>query len=184
MACLATAGITSTCDLATAGINREKIWIFNASEITAYTQTAATVSDIVLASGGSAAFKFDIHKNSGVFEETLQGAENSGASHNQSFTCRVLTDDDATRTVLNDIKHADLVFVVKKKNGNFEVYGQGDGLRLGDGTLKSTGARAGDDAGDVLIFLGDSFETKAPFFFDTDEATTEATLDAYLTPTA
>lgn len=183
MGCLATEGITSGCDLSTAGINKEKIWILNASEITAYTQTDATISDIVLASGGAAAFKLDIHKNSGIFTETLAGAENSGSSWNQSFVCRILTDTDAARTWINENVHTDLVFVVKKKNNNFEVYGQGDGLRLADGTERTTGAKAGDDSGNVLTFIGDSFETQAPYFFDTDIATTEATLDAYLTPT-
>ena len=179
MGCLITAGITSGCDLATAGINREKIWVFNASEITAYTEAGSTVSALTL-EALKTGFKLDIHKNSGVFEETLQGAENSGASYNQSFTCRILTDTDTVRTAINDMKHSDLVFVVKKKNGNFELYGHTDGLRMGDGSLKSTGAKAGDDAGDVLVFLGDSFENKAPFFFDTSEAATEVTLDSYL----
>lgn len=179
MACLATAGIDSGCDLSTAGINREGIWIFNASEITAYTQVDATVSALTLESLKTA-FKLDIHKNSGIFTETLAGAENSGSSFNQSFVCRILTDTDAARTWINENIHTDLVFVVKKKNNNFEVYGQGDGLRLADGTERTTGAKAGDDSGNVLTFIGDSFETQAPYFFDTDIATTEAALDAYL----
>lgn len=177
--CIIGSGIAGGCDEAIAGILRDKIWIFNASEITAYTQVGSTVSALTLVALATG-FKLDIHKNTGFLDQPLNAAANSGSSRSQALTVRILGADDATLTAIDSYKNADLVIVYKAKDGNFTVAGQGEGLRLGDGTVSNSGAVAGDDAGNLLVFTGDGFETLAPLFFDTDEATTEATLDSYL----
>lgn len=180
MACLITAGVTPTgCDQQSAGILKDKIWVFNASEITAYTETTPGEISALTLVALTTGFKIDVHRNTAMASEELVTGANSGDSYTQSLTFRIIDDSTSTRNNIDALKGADLVFVVKKKNGKFVILGQGEGLRLTENP-KTTGAVAGDDVGDVLTFSGDGFENKFRYFFDTSEATTEVTLDSYL----
>lgn len=178
--CLITSGIVPTgCDQQSAGIRKDKIWAFNACEITSLSETVPGEIDDITLVALATGFKIDVHRNTPMFTETLVSGANSGDSYQQSFTFRIIDDSTATREAINEHKGADLVFAYKKKNGKFELVGEGEGLRMTENE-RTTGAIAGDDVGDLITFTGDGFERKAPYFFDTDEATTEATLDALL----
>ena len=182
MGCAIAGGIdTPLCAsrFAAPGIERDKLWVFNKEDIATITSTVTGEVDVITMVGVTVAFKIDVHKNSAMFKETLVTSEEAAPYYEQSLTAKVIATDTATMTAIEDMVDVDLVFVVKAKNGKFKVVGENSGVKLTVNEYE-TGKTAGDAVGDTLEWTGLS-NGKARFFFDTDEATSEVTLDALLT---
>jgi len=158
------------------GIQRDEVWIANHADITAFVSVATgEVSDLTFATYKGLK-KICFHKDTGSFAEELVRAANAGSHYNQTITGRVIDDSTATRNAIEDLVDVPVVIITKKKNGKFIIAGETGDLELNENT-KGTGATTGDDTGDVLTFTG-SHPGKTRYFLDTDEATTQAALDA------
>lgn len=158
------------------GIERDEIWIGNKSEVTAFISTiSGEISDITFDFSYNGFRKICLHKNTGSFTEELVVGENSASHYTQNFVGRVIDDSTAVRNAIEDLVDVDTVIVFKKKNGKFQVVGETGGVALSENE-KTSGATTGDDFGDLLTFTGTN-NGKARYFFDTDAATTQATLD-------
>jgi hypothetical protein len=162
------------------GINREDIWVFNHSEISAYTAGAQTgeVSAITFSPSYETGFIVATHKNSAQFLEELQVSDEAAPYYKQTFSARVISKDTDTRNAIENMVDVDLVLAFKQRNGKFRVIGQTGGVKLTE-QVYDTGKTEGDAIGDTLVFTGVE-NGKAKFFFDTSETATKATLDSYL----
>jgi len=181
--CKISSGITTpacTDRFSSPGINREDIWVFNHSEISAYGAGAQTgeISSLTFSPSYETGFAVAIHKNSGQFVEELQTSEEAAPFYNQTFSARIIANDTDTRNAIEDMVDVDLVIVFKLENGKFRIIGETGGVKLTEQTY-DTGKTAGDAVGDTLVFTGVE-NGKANFFLDTDEDTTRTTLDSYL----
>ena len=178
--CLISAGFACpdcTDKFGTPGIERDEIFIGNKSEVTAFISTiTGEVSNITFDFSYNGFRKICVHKNTGSFTEELVVGENSASHYTQGFTARVIDDSTAVRNAIEDFVDVDVVIVFKKKNGKFQVVGETGGVTMNENT-KTSGAITGDDFGDLFTFNGTN-NGKARYFFDTDAATTQATLDA------
>jgi len=183
MGCIISQGVsTPACGdrFSSPGINREDIWVFNHSEISAFTAGAQTgeISAITFSPSYEVGFVVATHKNSASFLEELQTSEEAAPFYNQTFTARIIANDTVTRNAIEDMVDVDLVIVFKQKNGKFRIIGESGGVKLTEQVYDS-GKTAGDAIGDTLVFSGVE-NGKANFFFDTDEATTKTTVESYL----
>ena len=181
MGCLTAGGIdTPLCAnrFQAPGIERDKIWMLNKEEIATITSTVTGEVDVITMTGVTTAFKVDVHKNSVIYDEELVTSEDAAPYYTQKLSAKIIANDTATMTAIEDMVDVDLVFVVKLKSGKFKIIGEDSGVQLTLNTY-STGKVAGDAVGDMLELTGIS-NGKARFFFDTDEATSEATLDLLL----
>jgi hypothetical protein len=148
-------GITPQfCEQSLPGIQTQRIWAMNFSDIESITYTSSAVASAITLAPGKYAYKLDAHKNTPSFTEELQSADNSGDYYNETLSFRVIDDSMDTLLGAQGLLGADLVFVVQKKNGNFYILGTVEGLKLGDGTMHETGAAPGDDNGRMLSFNG------------------------------
>ncbi len=160
------------------GIERDKLWVFNKADITAFTSTVTGEVDDITMLTTTQGYKVDVHKSSAMFKETLVTSEEAAPYYEQSLTAKIISTETATMTAIEDMVGVDLVFVVKVKNGKYKVIGQDSGVKLTVNEYE-TGKVAGDSVGDTLEWTGLA-NGKAQFFFDTSEAATEVTLDALL----
>jgi len=179
MGCVIAGGIdTPLCAsrFSSPGIERDKLWVINKEHVSTITSTVTGEVDVITVS--SPAFKIDVHKNSAMFKETLVTSEEAAPYYEQSLIAKVISTDTATMTAIEDMVDVDLVFIIKAKSGKFKVIGEDSGVKLTVNEYE-TGKIAGDPVGDTLEWKGLA-NGKARFFFDTDEATSEVTLDALL----
>ena len=160
------------------GLQRDEIFIANRSEVSAFTEPSAGLVSALTFDQYKGMFKLCVHKDTaGVIEELVR-ADNAGSHYTQTFTARVIDDSTVIRNSINDLVDVDIVVVVKRKNGKFIILGQDEGISLTE-NVKDTGATTGDDTGDLLTFTGLGLG-KYKEFLDTDEATSQATLDGYV----
>lgn len=161
------------------GVNRDDVYIFNHSEVSALTSsTEGEVSAITFSPSYEVGFKLAIHKDSGQFVEELQTSEEAAPYYTQEFTARIISSDTDTRNAIEGFVDVDLVMAFKLKNGKYKIIGESGGVKLRE-NVGDSGKVAGDPVGDTLVFRGVE-NGKANFFLDTDEATTKTTLDSYL----
>ncbi len=180
-ACVITTGVDAPdCGsrFSSPGINRTDIWIFNHSEVLAFTSSIVGEVDDLTMVATKVGFKLDVHKNTVFWGEELQTSEEAAPFYNQTFTARIIATDTATRNAIEDLVDVDLVIVAKQKNGKFIIVGEDAGVKLTEQTFES-GKIAGDAVGNMLVFTGQSNQ-KTRYFFDTSEAATEVALDALL----
>jgi len=180
--CVIAAGVTTpacTDRFSSPGINREDIWVFNKSEITSFTSVVVGEVSAIVLEMSEVAFLVAVHKNSAQFVEGLQTSEESAPFYTQSFAARIIANDTTTRNSIEGFVDVDVVIVFKQKNGKFRIIGETGGVKLTANEYDS-GRTEGDAVGDTLEWTGVE-NGKARFFFNTDEATTKTTLDAYLT---
>jgi len=180
--CIITSGITTpgcTDRFASPGISRADIYVFNHSEISAYTSTVTgEVSALTFSPSYEVGFLVSMHKNSASFSEELVADENSAPYYNLTFAGKIIANDTDTRVAIEDMVDVDLVIVAKAKSGVYYILGESGGLKLTENTF-TTGATNGDEIGDTLSFTGVE-NGRARVFLDTNEATTKITLDSYL----
>lgn len=179
--CLITAGWTGpSCDdtFNVPGIEKDKIYVGNKSEITAFTSTVDGEIDGLTFETYKGLYALTVHKDTASWSEELQVGANSGYYYNSSLTFRTIDSATAVRNAINDMVGTSLVFAVKDKNGNWYIIGETDGVELSEQT-KGSGAAPGDDTGDVLTFSGVN-RGKVKKFFKTDATTTDSTLAGYL----
>lgn len=179
--CVITAGIDGAdCGsvFSSPGIEKDKIWVFNREEVEAFTSTVdGEVSALTLTSLKTA-FKVDVHKNTAMYKETLKTSDESASFYEQEFSAKIIANDTTTMLGIEAMVGVDLMIVAKLRNGKYRVIGEDGGVKLTENEY-DTGKVSGDAVGDTLVFTAQA-NGKARFFFDTDEATTLATLDAYL----
>lgn len=181
--CLITAGIDCPdCPkkFGVPGIEKDAIYIANKSEILAFISSVANeISDFTLETY-ACLYKICTLKDSGLWKEELVVGENAGAYYNQEFTARVIDPSTSVITAIEDMVAVDVVLVIKQKDGNYYILGTNGGMQL---TIneKTSGAKAGDDFGDLLTFKGISLG-KTNKFYNTSPAVTEATLEAKVCP--
>ena len=179
--CLITAGWAGpSCDetFNVPGIEKDKIYVGNKSEITAFTSTVDGEIDGLTFDTYKGLYALTVNKDTASFTEELQVGANSGYYYNETVTFRTIDESTAVRNAIEDMVGTSLVFVLKDKNGKWTVLGETDGVELSEQT-KTSGAAPGDDTGDVLTFAGVN-RGKAKKFFATDAATTDSTLAGYL----
>ena len=162
-----------------AGVQRDDIYLFNHSEISAITGiTEGEVNAITFSPSYETGFKLAIHKDSGQLVDRLITSDEAAPFYEQEFTARIISNDTDTRNALEGFVDVDLVIVIKLRNGKYKVIGESGGVKLRENENDS-GKTSGDSVGDTLMFKGvESHKTN--FFLDTDEATTKITLDGYL----
>jgi len=163
-----------------AGVSRLDVYFFNKEDITAFTAGAnpKEISALVLAST-TQGFKVTFNKETsmGAHEGTF---DSNGNYYTETFEGKILDESSATNKAIEDMVDIDLVIIFRSKSGKYYIYGQSSGVKL-TGDAFSTGATTGDERGATLTFTG--IENARPDeFFDTDIATTKATLDTYLVP--
>jgi len=149
-------GITPTgCVQSLPGLQPTQIWAMNRSDVSAFVDgsTDGTINAITLAAG-KYAYKFEVHKNTASFMEEIQSADNSGDYYNQTVEFRVIDDSIETLQAARELLGSDLVFVMRKRNNNFYVLGELEGVQPAEGTNHETGAAPGDDTGRVFNFQG------------------------------
>lgn len=179
--CLIAGGVTAGgCSdrFSSPGIEHEGIYLFNRSEVLSFTSTVTGEISALTLEAFKTAFKLDVHKNTALYTETLTVSDEAAPFYEQSLTARITATDTTTMTAIEDLVGVDLLIVSHVKNGKFRVIGEWGGVKLTENEY-NTGTVAGDAVGDTLVFTGQA-NGKSRFFFDTDEATTLATLDAYL----
>ena len=179
--CLITAGFTGpSCDdtFNVPGIEKDKIYVGNKSEITAFTSSVTGEIDGVTFDTYKGLYALTVHKDTASWSEELQVGTNSGYYYNTSLTFRTIDSATAVRNAINDMVGTSLVFFVKDKNGNWYVIGETDGVELSEQT-KTSGAAPGDDTGDVLTFSGVN-RGKVKKFYNTSETVSDSTLAGYL----
>lgn len=178
--CLITAGWSCpSCDdvFNVPGIEKDKIYVANASEISAFTSASGEISAITFDTY-KGFYALCVHKDTASWSEELQIGSNSGSFYNTSLTFRTIDSATSVRNAINDMVGTSLVFAVKDKNANWYIIGETDGVEMTENT-KGSGAAPGDDTGDVVTFSGVN-RGKVKKFFDTDAATTETTIDGYV----
>ena len=179
--CVITAGWTGpSCDntFNVPGIEKDKIYVANKSEISAFTSSVTGEIDGITFDTYKGLYAVTVHKDTASWSEELQVNANSGYYYNVSLSFRTIDNTTAVRNAINDMVGTSLVFVVKDKNGKWHVIGETDGVELSEQT-KGSGAAPGDDTGDVLTFSGVN-RGKVKQFLDTNETTSDATLAGYL----
>ncbi len=179
--CLITAGwVGPSCDetFNVPGIEKDKIYVGNKSEIEALTSTVDGELDGITFEASKGLFALTVHKDTASWSEELQIGANSGYYYNTSLTFRTIDGATSVRNAIEDMVGTALVFAVKDKNGSWFIIGETDGVELSEQT-KGSGAAPGDDTGDVLTFTGVN-RGKVKKFFNTDAATTDTTLAGYL----
>lgn len=179
--CVITAGWTGpSCDntFNVPGIEKDKIYVANKSEINAFTSSVTGEIDGITFETYKGLYGVTVHKDTASWSEELQVNANSGHYYNVSLSFRTIDNTTAVRNAINDMVGTSLVFVVKDKNGKWYVIGETDGVELSEQT-KGSGAAPGDDTGDVLTFAGVN-RGKVKQFLDTNETTSDATLAGYL----
>ena len=180
--CKIAAGVTGASCAArfsSPGINHDDIYIFNHSEISAYTSSVTgEVSALSFQPTYEVGFKVAVHKDSGIYTETLQVSEEGAAYYEQSLSAKIIANDTDTRNAIEGFVGVDVVIAFKQKNGKYRIIGEAAGVKLSENVF-DTGKVAGDGTGDTVVWTGIE-NGKARFFFDTSEATTKTTLDGYL----
>ena len=182
-ACKITSGIDApACGdrFTAAGVSRLDVYFFNREDITTFTAGALDkeISALVLAST-TQGFKVTFNKETamGAHEGTF---DENGNYYTETFEGKILDESSGVNKSIEDFVDIDLVIIFRSKSGKYYVYGQNSGVKLIGDTF-STGATTGDERGATLSFEG--IENQRPNqFFDTDDATTKATLDSYLVP--
>lgn len=160
------------------GIERDKIWILNREEVEGFVSTVTGEVSALTITALKTAFKIDVHKNTGMFGEVLVTSDEAAPFYEQDFSAKIIANDTATMTGIEDLVGVDVLLIVKLRSGKYRIVGEDGGVKLVENEYTS-GKGAGDAVGDTIVFKGQS-NGKARFFFDTDEATSEATLNGYL----
>lgn len=150
------------------------------------TITDSVISVLVLKAGAKA-YEVDSLPNATVGEDTVNvGTYNRTHQHN--LTVRIFKKSEAAKKFVNGLTSSRVVAIVENNdrgdNGDtkYEVYGWDSGLELNDLTVSTEMA----DGVAYLFTLGSGTvaqEGSLPkSFFNTDEATTDAAVEALLTP--
>lgn len=182
-ACTIAAGVEGPgCEdiFSTPGVDKNGIYLFNHSEVASLTAGAVDgeISAIVL-EATKVAYKMAIHKDTGMYEENLVTGEGHAPYYTQKFSVKIVANDTATVQAIEKLVGVDLLAVCHLRNGNYRIVGEFEGVKVKTNDY-SSGKTAGDEVGEDVTFEGVK-GGKASFFLDTDEATSKATLEGYLT---
>ena len=162
------------------GISQDDVWISNFDDLEGNTRTALkkeiSALDYIT---GKQAYKFAMEKNTGQFDAELT-SETSGSFYSETFTAKILDGSSTTAQTIEDYVDVPVVIVARLNDGSYVVMGLSGNLTM-TGDAYSSGAASGDDRGSTLTWTGDENE-RFNYFFDTDAATTKATLVGYETP--
>lgn len=113
--------------------------------------------------------------------QTQEEGENQVSYWVQSIAGRFEQQSQDGKNAIESLAKAhDLIVVIEKMDGTFEVYGLDYGLKM-RGSTKATGALIGDDNKWNLTFnqTGYGEDRPAPDFFTINYATTKALLESY-----
>lgn len=148
--------------------------------------TDNVISEIVLKTG-MIAYEVDSLPNASVGEDVLNvGTYNRTHQHN--LTIRIFKKDEAAKKFVNGLTNARVVAIVENNNRGtdgdtkYEVYGWDSGLVLNDLTAST---EMTDDVAYVFTVgsgTNDREGTLPKSFYNTDEATTDAAVEALITP--
>ncbi len=125
---------TPGCDdrFSSPGISRDDIYLFNHSEVSAYTSTTeGEVSALTFSPSYEVGYKLAIHKDSGQFIDTLTTSEEAAPYYEQEFSARIIANDTDTRNAIEGLVDVDLVIVFKQKNGKYKIIGETSGCNYG-----------------------------------------------------
>lgn len=169
-----------------------RILLINYSDVDrALSKMSATDPNVVeslVLKTGAVAYEVDSMPGSAVLGESglVVGTYKSGFSH--SVTGRIFKKNEDAKSFINQLPNALVIALVENKNlgddgdTKYELYGWGAGLRL----TEHTGSTDMPDDAPYTFVLATPENTREPSlppsFFDTDMATTDAAVDALLTP--
>lgn len=140
--------------------------------------------------GNITAFNFSTYGNAvklAAMKRSVSAAQTQEEGDNlvpywvQTITGKFEQQNQSAKNSIEALAKAnDLIVVIEKQDGTFEVYGLDYGLKM-RGSTKSTGTLIGDDNKWNLTFNQNGYgETKpAPDFFTINYATTKALLESY-----
>lgn len=163
----------------------KEIYLFNWEEL-------ETGNEVTFAEDGSvSAINLDVYKvgykwcgvratnGAKSFNTYNQEFQPETLSYNQTVLGRFRADSQATLNLLDETKGGSFLIVVVTNNQKIRVFGVDGGLDL-SALTEASGQVFTDDNSANLTFSGVADEL-APFFLDTDYATSIALLESYLT---
>lgn len=166
------------------GVKPKNIYVINRDDLDAsnpYNQAGA---------GNITAFNFNTYgeavklvamRRSVVASQTQEEGDNTVSYWVQTVQGKFEQQSQSGKNAIEALAKAqDLIIVIEKMDGTFEVYGLKYGLKMRTST-KSTGTLPGDDNKWTLIFnqTGYGEDAPAPDFFTISYATTKALLESY-----
>ena len=188
MGCQLASGYTSTCQTKKLknGLQGD-VYLFNLKGSDGvklgFTQSGETVSAITLSSGDQG-YKLSGSKLMHTYGSSLSVPTRGNQFYMQNLVLKFLEDTDTDLAFTQELVNANaLVAVIEDYNGKFIILGMGNGLSSIEGDMFAYDV---DPAADVAtsVPLSSEEDYHKRYFFDTDEATTRAKLESYLTPAA
>jgi hypothetical protein len=186
MGCLLATGYTSTCETKKKknGLQGD-VYLFNLDGPggkLAFTQGASPseISDIVLGASDTA-YKLAGSKLMHTYSSDLSVPTRGNQFYMQNLILKFLEDSAADlEFTLELVASESLVAVIETYNGKYIILGMGNGLSSVEGTMFTYDV---DPAADVAtsVALSSEEDYHKAYFFDTDDATTKAKLEGYLT---
>lgn len=148
--------------------------------------TDNVISEMLLKTG-MVGYEVDSLPNATVGEDTIN-VNTYNRTHQHNLTIRIFKKSEAAKKFVNGVTNARVMAIVENNDRGdagdtkYEVYGWDSGLELNDLTASTEMT----DGVAYLMTLGSGTiaqETSLPkSFFNTDEATTDAAVEALLTP--
>jgi len=166
------------------GVKPKNIYVINRDDLdesAPYNEAAAGNITAFNFSTYGEAVKLVAMRRSVVATQTQEEGDNTVSYWVQSITGRFEQQSQSGKNAIESLQKAqDLIVVIEKMDGTFEVYGLDYGLKMRTST-KSTGTLPGDDNKWTLIFnqTGYGENKPAPDFFTISYATTKALLESY-----
>jgi hypothetical protein len=159
MACVSfSGGIAKNCDNNQGGL--VKVLLTDFDNITSFTQSGGTVSNITMASQ-SYFYEFEFNRNSATFTEDLvKSVEAGSALFEQTLTLTIPRRDVSKRNTLSLLTQRDLAVIIKDSNGLYWYPGEIEGMYLSESTSTSGTAKA-DGSNYVLTLKGFELERSA-----------------------
>ena len=161
------------CNQVAAGVYHNRLWLANLDEITAWTvgATPNEYTDITF-TGTDGLFALKVDKDSPVWREEY---DPETKSYYQEFTGKIADLGITARNFLDTLSGPDMVAIVELKAGVFKVIGKDSGAKL----FTHVGSSDQAEVGNMFSIRAENMAEPCPHFFDTDEATTLATLAGY-----
>lgn len=175
--CRITQGFDINCESLKRVAGIKRIWLFNHDDLVNAIDPKGTgyVTSLEF-DGYEGLYLFDSKKYSHQATSTIAVGDGGNVSWTQSIIMRLFNDTPGEDEALSDLTVAEVGAIVQTNNGEFLIFGAGNGLTATEGTV-GTGRNAGEDTAATITLTGSEFQIWRRFL-RTDFATTLTYLEA------
>lgn len=152
---------------------RQVVYMANLDDIATWTATSTGLYSAFTMDAGTGLYRVEIKKDSGIFRETLEGAEEGLGAYNQEYEAMIASLSTTARNFVNDSNGPNIVIIAPQKTDRVLIIGKQNGTKM----VENDATSEQDGYGERMLFRASGENEKRNELLDTNYNDTIAFLE-------